>query len=730
MAVHGSQSPNSVQDPGTPSSLDFPDFLYAVDGAVMVDATLAALLGAAFQTRLPPSFPAAFGGKYVVSMPVALGGPSGPDARDAAATELEGLFVFHVGAFLVDEAVGYGLYSTLVWAVAHCAFVGAMNVVLLAAAEIVMKGAVIVFLVLVLLELVKVAAELVLKGLVFIVLVPVLLELVNAAAETGLMGIAPEFLEAAASFLGKTLGVSEFPGHIWKGDRKNEEKRFFRVQTSGKCEDQVSSFGILGNVNVAHTVRELWMERQENYICGKLMTAAACRAAAFEGVVPFFLGFPVPVFVYVLPVQAVATRSVGIMTMEGETDRSPSQEPFGSLASRSLGQQEDSGKVSQDEKFQVFVQGAGLGSATRVLWVTAHTTVADACAALGLTDVVPSDVYGSIGSKLLGWNDGLAQGGACKGSRLVLFRRTRGGGGPRQPLYDEWTCARCAMAGCWATKRSCFRCGLPRAESERILRSNPKGRIRNVPPREEYFMGRPSPFTQKFDPPTKSKKGSRPTSQPAGGQGKDVLQLDQVLGLLRAIGIDSDLMDDIKRRIEVKTKASEKSLSEIVAELEAKERRACNHSIHLQRVVDSKKKQLAEAETRLQAHLVEHEQLKEQLAKAQAKQYRHLSGNPYDPDEVYESSCEIQEISGGEEEEEEEADDESGMEDITTEEMFADVPHEDYVQNSSSLPAEGKGGPPPPTVVGGVQFCDKADKAKVKKFSLKKKPASSKALCG
>ena len=29
-AVLGSQSPNSVQDPGTPSSLDFPDVVYAV----------------------------------------------------------------------------------------------------------------------------------------------------------------------------------------------------------------------------------------------------------------------------------------------------------------------------------------------------------------------------------------------------------------------------------------------------------------------------------------------------------------------------------------------------------------------------------------------------------------------------------------------------------------------------------------------------------------------------
>ena len=336
-----------------------------LDGAVMVAATLAGLLDVATrQTRLPPLFPAAFGVKYVVSLPVALGGQSGPNVRDDAATELEGLCVLHEGEILEDEAVGCGSCSALVWAVAQFAFMGAMNVVWMpvllelawAAAEVVKKGAVIVFLVLVLLELVKAAAEVVLKGAVIVVLVPVLLELVKAAAENGSKGaafvsLAPVFLEAAASFLGKTLGVCEFPGHIWKGDRKNKGKRFFRVQTSGKYEDQVSSFGILGNVNVAHIVRELWMERQENYIYGEVRTAAAFRAAAFEGVLPLFLGFPVPVFVTAMPVQAVATGSVGITTLEGETDRSPSQEPYGSQASRSLGQQEDSGKVSHDEKF-------------------------------------------------------------------------------------------------------------------------------------------------------------------------------------------------------------------------------------------------------------------------------------------------------------------------------------------------------------------------------------------
>ena len=166
-------------------------------------------------------------------------------------------------------------------------------------------------------------------------------------------------------------------------------------------------------------------------------------------------------------------------------------------------------------------------------------------------------------------------------------------------------------------------------------------------------MGRPSPLKQNFDPLTRRTKGPRPTSQPAGGQGKDALHIDQVMGLLRAIGIDAELMEHIQRRIEVKTKAPEKPLSEIVAELEAKERRAANHSIHLQRVVDFKRQQLAQAETRLQAHLEEHEQIKEQLEIAHAKQVRHISRNPYDPDSAEESACEIQEDSGGEEDEEE-----------------------------------------------------------------------------
>ena len=254
--------------------------------------------------------------------------------------------------------------------------------------------------------------------------------------------------------------------------------------------------------------------------------------------------------------------SMGITTsdLQGETDRFPCKmQPY---FSRCLGQQEGSEKVSQDERFQVFVQGTGCGTATRVLWVSAHTTVADACSLLGLMDVIPGSIYGSIGSTLLGWNDRLAQGGACMGCRVVMYQRMRGGSRP--PLFDEWTCARCQLGGCWTTKRSCFRCGLPRAESEKILRSNPPGRIREVPPREEYLMGRPSPLKQNFVPPTKRKKGPRPAPTPAGGAETSAMHIDQVMELLRAIGIDAELMEHIQQRINVKTKAPQKPHSEVV----------------------------------------------------------------------------------------------------------------------------------------------------------------------
>ena len=104
-----------------------------------------------------------------------------------------------------------------------------------------------------------------------VVLVPVLLELVRAAAENdskgaAIVSLAPVFLElvstlaAAASFLGKTLGVCEFPGHIWKGDRKDKGKKrvFFEYKLMGNVKIR---FLRLGSWEMdAHIVRELWMD--------------------------------------------------------------------------------------------------------------------------------------------------------------------------------------------------------------------------------------------------------------------------------------------------------------------------------------------------------------------------------------------------------------------------------------------------------------------------------------
>ena len=166
-------------------------------------------------------------------------------------------------------------------------------------------------------------------------------------------------------------------------------------------------------------------------------------------------------------------------------------------------------------------------------------------------------------------------------------------------------------------------------------------------------MGRPSPLKQSFDPPTRRKRARDPHRNPLVGKERMLCILIRYWGSFVPLGLMQSLCSTSSIVLKSKPRPLKKPLSEIVAELEAKERCAAIHSIHLQKVVDSKRQQLTQAETRLQAHLEEHEQIKEQLEIAHAKQVRHISRNPDDLDSAEESGCEIQEDSGGEEEEEE-----------------------------------------------------------------------------
>ena len=69
----------------------------------------------------------------------------------------------------------------------------------------------------------------------------------------------------------------------------------------------------------------------------------------------------------------------------------------------------------------------------------------------------------------------------------------------------------------------------------------------------------------------------------------------------------------------------------------------------------------------------------------------------------------------------------------SSDQVFANVQHEDHIESAKPVPLEGEEGPPPPKIVGGV-VCEKVDgdKRVVKKTLLKVKAASSSstALCG
>ena len=74
---------------------------------------------------------------------------------------------------------------------------------------------------------------------------------------------------------------------------------------------------------------------------------------------------------------------------------------------------------------------------------------------------------------------------------------------------------------------------------------------------------------------------------------------------------------------------------------------------------------------------------------------------PHDPDSTCQASADEEEDEG----ESEAGDDKEGeveMENVVegSDRVFADLPREDYVEASRSLPPEGKAGPPSPRVVG------------------------------
>ena len=87
------------------------------------------------------------------------------------------------------------------------------------------------------------------------------------------------------------------------------------------------------------------------------------------------------------------------------------------LSAAADAQQKGSILIRDPESFQVFVHIGGSGA--RVLWVTPCTTLSDLCGSAGL-DCVGNrcDVYATVGTRLLGWNQSVHSCGVVAGSRV------------------------------------------------------------------------------------------------------------------------------------------------------------------------------------------------------------------------------------------------------------------------------------------------------------------------
>ena len=83
------------------------------------------------------------------------------------------------------------------------------------------------------------------------------------------------------------------------------------------------------------------------------------------------------------------------------------------------------------------------------------------------------------------------------GQTVRMHGRLRGGATPAGGLVEtEWFCVACKRGGCWPTKQRCFRCNLPRVESDRMsgISSFPakggKGKGQQLQQRDMQFLGR------------------------------------------------------------------------------------------------------------------------------------------------------------------------------------------------------------------------------------------------
>ena len=130
------------------------------------------------------------------------------------------------------------------------------------------------------------------------------------------------------------------------------------------------------------------------------------------------------------------------------------------------------------------------------------------------------------------------------------------GGAPLQPTPGEWFCPACNRGGCWASRRTCFRCLAPRPAGDSTP-LQPQSRGRNQ--RERRALGR-EPLRSPNQCPTER----RPPVQPSGANAQDArastpsgnrrqpqpsLNVASVLELLKGLNLPDDILDVVSNKL-------------------------------------------------------------------------------------------------------------------------------------------------------------------------------------
>ena len=258
-------------------------------------------------------------------------------------------------------------------------------------------------------------------------------------------------------------------------------------------------------------------------------------------------------FVRIGGVLALESR---FSVMEGLDKQVLAGSLFSGTAERASGRVDVPGKDNQQhaaaaiETTCFFVKS--LCGASYVVKMEHHATVARVKQHVALKSGVREDAFHLV------WEGRVLRDGdtlACLG----VVREPSVGMG-RQPQPGQWVCHSCGMGGCWPTRQSCFRCGVPQ-----------QGGIGGqIPPRETHHPGQPSNQGFPINPTKRVLRGFNggtgqsppkmvPTVPlPSSNQG--LADPPLVLPILQSLGLPEDVLEVVRARIATQKKLPRKFL--------------------------------------------------------------------------------------------------------------------------------------------------------------------------